>query len=303
MTQTEKPNTSPSHGSAPHVPLIEGFAPLANQYKGLICDLWGVVHNGQEAFPAACEALKTYRAQGGYVLLLSNAPRPSANVVTMLDRMNVPKDAYDDILTSGDATRDYLASLGDTTKCFYIGPDRDQGLLPNPDSQKGSEEEAEYILCSGLYDDETETPENYTELLKRLFAQGLKMICANPDVVVHRGEKMIYAAGALAQAYEKLGGEVRYFGKPHGPIYDAALERFAGLKNALGKSHLLAIGDGHHTDIRGAQGQNIDALFITGGIAAEHVGETPAAPNQEKLNTFCAEHDITPQAAMPYLVW
>ena len=206
--------------------LINGFADLAPRYDALLCDVWGVVHNGVTAFPTAGAALAQFRRGGGTVVLISNAPRPGAGVIKSLDRLGVIREAYDDIVTSGDLTQSHVASHPGQA-VFHIGPDRDLGIFDGLDVRFGPIEAADYAICSGLFDDERETPEHYRGLLARMHRRALFMLCANPDLVVERGDRLVYCAGAIADLYTKLGGEVLYAGKPHPPIYEAALAKVA----------------------------------------------------------------------------
>jgi len=249
---------------------IDRFAPLAASYDVVLCDVWGVVHNSLVAFPAACDALARFRAGGGTVLLITNAPRAADVVVQLLDKLNVAHDVYDGIVSSGDVTRDVIAHRrGESV--YHIGPKRDVSVF----SEFGIEafappESADYVVCTGLFDDDRETPENYRPLLTKLRARNLLMVCANPDLVVERGDRLIYCAGAIADLYGSLGGEVLYAGKPHRPIYEAALAKAAAARGqAPTLDRVLAIGDSVRTDLTGALGFGIDCLFLTRGIHSE----------------------------------
>ena len=192
--------------------LIDHFAPLARGYDVLLSDVWGVVHNGLTAFADACDALKRFRAGGGTVLLITNAPRPASVVVRLLDRLNVPHDAYDGIVSSGDVTQEeILARPGQ--RVFSIGPERDLPTFAELGVEFAPPERADYVVCTGLFDDDSETPEDYRDLLGKLRRRDLLMICANPDLVVERGERLVYCAGAIADLYASLGGKVLYAGK------------------------------------------------------------------------------------------
>ena len=203
--------------------LTDHFSALAPNYDAVLSDVWGVVHNGVAATPPACEALARFREQGGTVVLISNAPRPGAQVRKFLDHLKVPHSAYDAIVTSGDVTRDVVAKRAGQ-KFYLIGPERDHTIFTGLDIPPFSTpEEADYVVCTGLFNDEVEGPDDYRESLKQLRARNLFMLCANPDVVVERGDKLVYCAGALADAYAEMGGEVYYAGKPYRPLYDLAL--------------------------------------------------------------------------------
>ena len=283
--------------------LIPGLSALAGRYSALLCDVWGVLHNGRAPYPGVCEALEAYRKAGGIVLFLSNAPRPHGPVVKMFEAMGVPDAAYDGILTSGDATREAMASGDLGKRFFHVGPDRDHPLFDGLALEKTSLEEADFVLMTGLWDDETETPEDYAELIGEMKARGLKAICANPDIIVDRGEKQIYCAGAVAEKYRKAGGEVLYFGKPHPPIYEAAfrhLEELAG--RPLDKSEVLAVGDGIHTDVAGANKAGVDVIYVTGGIAASRFGDV-MEPELARIAEYMEEEGTHAIGAMPRLIW
>jgi HAD superfamily hydrolase (TIGR01459 family) len=204
--------------------LTDHFATLAPHYDAVLSDVWGVIHNGVSAFPAASEALSRFRQKGGAVSLISNAPRPGAQVIRMLDHMGVPRAAYDAIVTSGDVTRAMVAKRAGEP-VYLIGPERDHTIFTGLDAPFSTPEAANYVICTGLFDDEVETPDDYRERLAALRARNLFMICANPDIVVERGDRLVYCAGALADAYAALGGEVYFAGKPHRPLYDMAKSR------------------------------------------------------------------------------
>ncbi len=214
--------------------IIDRFAPLARGYDVLLCDVWGVVHNGVAAFSAACEALTRFRAGGGTVILITNAPRPGAAVQRILDRFGVPHDAYDAITTSGDVTRGIVESRL-SERVFHLGPRRDLPIFAGLEVTFAPPKTADYVVCSGLFDDAMETPENYSELLAAMRARSLFMVCANPDIVVERGDTLLYCAGALADAYVELGGEALYCGEPHAPIYEVALEIAAAQPGACNR--------------------------------------------------------------------
>jgi HAD superfamily hydrolase (TIGR01459 family) len=284
--------------------LISGLSALASRYDALLCDVWGVLHNGREAYPGVADALGNFRAKGGHVLLLSNAPRPSTALPEMFRRLGIPPDVYDGILTSGDATRTYLASKALGEACYYIGPDRDLNLFDGTGVTCVDEADAEFILATGPFDDEVEGPEDYRDQFGKLAARKLPFVCANPDIVVERGTKHIYCAGALAALYEELDGEVVYFGKPHRPIYGVARDRLAEIAGApVADARILAIGDGPMTDIMGANDAGIDALFITGGIAAADCGPAPEKPEGPRVAAVLARAGVAAVGAMPRLVW
>lgn len=284
--------------------LIPGLSAIAGDYDALLCDVWGVLHNGRTAYPGVADALGRFRAAGGHVLLLSNAPRPSDALPVMFRQMGIPEDVYDGILTSGDATKACLASHEYGTRCHHIGPERDLPLFEGTGVARVGEAEAEFILVTGPFNDETEGPEDYRESFQRLTARSLPLICANPDIVVERGDRHIYCAGALAKLYGELGGKTVYFGKPHGPIYGIARRRLAEFAGAaISDQRILAVGDGPLTDIKGANDAGLDALFITGGIAAADCGPSPEAPEEERVIHVLERAGVRAAGAMPRLVW
>ncbi len=283
--------------------LVPGLASLAPEYSGILCDVWGVLHNGVAAFPNAPEALSAYRKEtGGKVVLITNAPRPSPPVREQLAMLGVADDAYDDIVTSGDVTRELLSQHAGS-KALHIGPNRDLSLYEGTGVELGSPEEAVVISCTGLTDDVTETPDDYREMFTGFVARGLPMICANPDIVVERGDQLIWCAGALARLYEDLGGKVSIMGKPHAPIYETAMNRLSKLHGTqVDKQSVLAIGDGLPTDIRGAVSQDIDVLFVTAGIHASDFGPSDA-PDENLVRRRLVEEGLRARAAVPRLTW
>ena len=283
--------------------LVPGLSALAHQYKGILSDVWGVLHNGVAAFEQAHEALTAYRQEtGSPVVLITNAPRPNAPIREQLAELGVPLSAYDDIVTSGDVTRDLLMQ-NSGKKAFKIGPDRDFPLYEGTGVTLSGEEDAQIVCCTGLFDDDTETPDDYRDMLKRLADRGLPFICANPDIVVERGDRLIWCAGALARLYEDLGGPVQIVGKPHAPIYKAAVERLSAVRGeAVAAQEILAIGDGLPTDIRGADSQGLDVLFVTGGIHAADFGPVDT-PDEALIRRRLAEEGLSARAAVPRLTW
>jgi len=258
---------------------IEHFSELADRYDVLLCDVWGVIHNGRESFPEACEALARFKAERGPVILISNAPRPAAAVRSQLTDLKVPDAAWSDFITSGDATRVLLAERA-PGPAWAIGPDRDAPLYDGLGLTFAGPEEAGFISCTGPYDDEVEMPEDYRARFEVCVKRDLAMICANPDIVVQRGDKLIYCGGALAQLYEQMGGEVLMAGKPHAPLYKLCLDRAAErLGRPVDRSRVLCIGDGVATDVLGAERQGLDVLFVASGIhGGEAIGEAGLDP-------------------------
>jgi HAD superfamily hydrolase (TIGR01459 family) len=280
----------------------ERFATLADRYDAVLSDVWGVIHNGIESFPAACDALTRFRNKGGRVALITNAPRPGEVVVRLLDRLKVPRDCFDAIVSSGDVTRSVMAARPDKA-VFHIGPERDLPIFDSLGLRFVPLEQADYVVCTGLFDDETETPESYRELLAKMRARGLFMLCGNPDLVVERGDKLVYCAGALADLYGSLGGPVLYAGKPHRPIYDLALDRIAALRGeATPLARVLAIGDSVRTDLKGATDLGVDCLFVTAGIHAEELGDRHD-PDRDALSRIFNEAGLAPEAVTRRLVW
>jgi HAD superfamily hydrolase (TIGR01459 family) len=235
----------------------------------LLSDIWGVVHNGLAAFPDACQALHNFRQQGGTVILITNAPRPADSVQRQLRKLKVADDIYDAIVSSGDLTRHFVAEHPNQ-KMFWIGPERDSSIYRGLDPVLAPLEQADYIVCTGLFDDETESAENYRAMLLQARERRLTLVCANPDIVVERGDRLIYCAGAIAELYLELGGEVIFYGKPHRPIYERAIALASERRgHAVELNRVLAIGDSVRTDLAGAQSFGIDCLFVTRGIHSE----------------------------------
>jgi len=278
------------------------FAGLADNYDAVLSDVWGVVHNGVVATPSACEALTRFRQQGGTVMLITNAPRPGKTVINFIDKVGVPHSAYDGIVSSGDVTRSVMQARPDKN-VFHIGPDRDLPIFDGLGLNFVPMEKADYVVCTGLTNDEVETPENYRALLTEIRKRGLFLLCGNPDLVVERGDRLIYCAGALADLYGTLGGEVLYAGKPHRPIYDLALEQVAKVRGKpVALNRVLAIGDSIRTDLKGAIGRGLDCLFVTAGIHAEELGDRHA-PDPEALRKMFADAGVAPKAVTPRLQW
>jgi HAD superfamily hydrolase (TIGR01459 family) len=284
------------------VPLIEQFGPLARDYDVLLCDVWGVVHNGVAAFPEACDALTRFRGAGGTVILITNAPRASAAVQRILDRLAVPHAAYDAIMSSGDVTRGIVASRLHQ-RVFHLGPERDLSIFAGLDVAFAPAESADYVVCSGLFDDARETPDDYRELLAAMRVRSLFMVCANPDIVVERGDELVYCAGAIADAYAAIGGEVLYCGKPYAPIYQAAVAKAASLRaESVSLARVLAIGDSVRTDLKGASAFGLDCLFVVSALHAEDAGG-PGAPDLSGLSATFAAAGVAPKAVTRRLAW
>jgi HAD superfamily hydrolase (TIGR01459 family) len=285
--------------------IIERLADISGRYDALFCDLWGCLHNGVEPWPAAVAALAAFREGGGRVVLLTNAPRPEGSVAAQLDRMGVPREVWDVIVTSGDAAQAAMVAGAVGRRVYHLGPEKDlpffTDLAPwvtGTAPERVPLAEAEGIVCTGLFDDLTETPDDYRATLLFARAKGLKMLCANPDIVVDWGDRRLYCAGALAQAYDRMGGESLYFGKPHPPIYDLARRRLASLGALPPDERILAIGDGIGTDVAGGLAEGLDTLFVTGGLAADELGEDPERPDPVRLARWLEARQMSPTAAI-----
>jgi len=292
--------------------ILSHLSQLAGRYDAVFCDLWGCLHDGKTPFPGAVAALQAFRAQGGKVVLLTNAPRPKSSVVQQLDGMGVPRDAWDDVVSSGDAAQYALLTGAVGRRVHHIGAPKDEvfftdfaeDLAPLRHTQapivRVALSQAEGIVCTGLADDLTETPDDYRAQLLLGKTLKLPMLCANPDIIVDFGDKRLYCAGALAQAYEAMGGRVLYFGKPHPPIYDLARRRLIALAGPS-DAQILCIGDGIATDIQGGLAESLDTLFVTGGIAASEFGTDPANPDSALLEAYLSARQMSATFAIGLL--
>lgn len=293
--------------------IVPTLADLPRRYGALFCDLWGCLHNGVAPFPAAVAALQGFRAQGGIVMLLTNAPRPKSSVVKQLERLGVPTDCWDDIATSGDAAQAAMFAGAVGQRIFHIGPEKDNAFFTDVADDLGVApdaltritrvplDQAQGIVCTGPFFDLTETPEDYRARFLMAKTMGLKMLCANPDIVVDMGETRIYCAGALAALYEDMGGTSLYYGKPHPPVYDLARNRLARLDPRLTDADILCVGDGIGTDVQGAVAEGLDSLFITGGLAAAEFGPDTNHPDPVLLADWLARDGRQPTWAMGHL--
>ena len=292
--------------TTPTIPVIASIKDLGSRYRAWLVDIWGVMHNGHRAFPGAVAATRSFREEGGIVVLLSNSPRPSPGVQEQLRRLCVPDDAYDATVTSGDLTRHELGKHNGA-EVFHLGPERDLPIFQGIHVKLGTPETSELVVCSGLFDDETETPDDYVGLLSELAAKKLPMICANPDHLVERGDKLVYCAGALAAIYDTMGGSVIYAGKPHAPIYELALKTISGLaERSVARDEVLAIGDGVNTDIAGAAALGIDAVFVASGLhVPSNSGGEAGAETLDSLHLaeLFAHAKRRPLGAMRALNW
>jgi HAD superfamily hydrolase (TIGR01459 family) len=284
------------------IAFTEHFSALAPHYDVVLSDVWGVTHNGVAPFPQSCEALTRYRAAGGTVVLITNAPRPRQAVLRQLANIGVPSIICDDIVTSGDVTRKaIIARPGQSL--FHLGPARNNPILEGLEVRFAPPEEADYVVCSGLFDDTRETPEDYREVLGVMRARNLFMVCGNPDAVVENGDQLIYCAGAIADLYQTLGGEVLYAGKPYPPIYDEALALAGKARTTpVMRSRVLAIGDSLRTDVTGAAEFGIDCLFVTAGIHAEEFGARDN-PNPLAVTRLLDGSKLAPKAVTRQLRW
>lgn len=286
--------------------IVETLAEISDRYDAVLCDLWGCLHNGVTAFPEAVAALQGFRARGGTVLLLTNAPRPRAGVEAQIAKMNVPRDCWDVIATSGDSARAAMFQGAVGCKVWFMGETRDETFFDplhliddRVEISTVPLEEAEGIVCTGPFDPHAD-PDALRPQLLLAKTRGLKLLCANPDIVVDRGESREWCAGKVAQIYSEMGGESLYFGKPHPPVYDLARRRLVQLGLDVSDDRLLAIGDGILTDVRGGLGENIDTLFVTGGLARTETG-TDRQPDAGKLAAFVAQQGIDPTFSIGFL--
>jgi HAD superfamily hydrolase (TIGR01459 family) len=299
----------PTTSRQPTLSLIAGLAELAERYDVVLCDIWGVVHDGVWHFPGAAEALRRFRARGGIVILVTNAPRPRQPILAQLRQLGVPNVAFDSVVTSGDVTLTLMAERGNAP-LNHIGPPRDLSLLEGLRDQFGLTpalvelDAATYVLCTGLDDQANEALGPYERILETTIKRGLTMICANPDIVVHSGERLIYCAGALAQRLEQLGGTAVYAGKPHAPIYERALAEAVRVSGrVVERNRVLAIGDAFATDIRGAAEQGLDALLVTHGIHRDRLHDASGAFVPSAYAELAGVSRAEPRAAIERLVW
>ena len=284
------------------IPILHSIQEIGRNYDAWLVDLWGVLHNGEQAIECAVHACERYRDEGGIVMLLSNAPRPWPSVRQQIEQYGVPSDIDDGIVTSGDVTRAMIAANAGRS-FFHLGPDRDIPLFEGLEVNRVKPEQADIVVLTGLYDDSNETAEDYRNLLLKLLSLELPMICANPDIKVERGEDVIYAAGAIAALYEEMGGQVVYAGKPYRPIYDLAIAKINELAGRdISTKQILAIGDGINTDIKGAIDTGIDPLFIPSGVHVEgHSPDSP--PSSEEIANIFKDKGFRPIATLMQLIW
>ena len=280
------------------IDVLSSIEPLGPGRDVWFLDIWGVLHNGVKPFAGAVAACRKFRETGGHVILVSNSPRPRDGVVKQLDAVGVAREAYDAVITSGDVSRRLIAAHNGET-VFHLGPERDLALYEGTGAKPGNANEARVVVCTGLFDDERETPANYSAQLASFKARGLEMICVNPDIKAERGGRIIYCAGALAEAYQTIGGKIHYAGKPYAPIYQEAFALAEGLKGKpVAKSQVLAIGDGVKTDIAGALSAGIDAVFVSSGVHVE-----PGEQLTRAAARLFPNANSRPIAIMNRLVW
>ncbi|MBD3678008.1 MAG: TIGR01459 family HAD-type hydrolase [Rhodobacteraceae bacterium] len=286
--------------------IVRSLSEISDRYDAVFCDLWGCLHNGVTAFPEAVGALQEYRRGGGTVVLLTNAPRPRAEVAKQIERFGVPRDCWDVIATSGDSARVAMFQGVVGQKVYFIGLEHDlpffepmQLVSDAVQIERVPLEEAEGIVCCGPFE-----PLKEPEVMRPQFLyakqKGMKLLCANPDLVVDRGETREYCAGALAALYTEMGGESLYFGKPHPPVYDLARRRLVQLGKDIPDSRILAIGDGIGTDVKGAMGEDLDVLFVSGGLAAKET-RTTDQPEPEALADYLAVQGLDPAYTVGFL--
>jgi HAD superfamily hydrolase (TIGR01459 family) len=292
---------------------ISGLSQIAGRYDAVLCDVWGVVHNGMEHYPEAVGALARFRESGGTVVLITNAPRPASGIRRMLERLRVPTDSYDAIVSSGDVTVSLMLERG-AQQVHHVGPPRDNSLFREVAERSGASDPrvpfkaADYVVCTGLLDDVNDTLEDYDPLLERMREKDMEFICANPDIVVHSGERLIYCAGAIAERYAALGGPVIQAGKPYPEIYRRAIEAAARARGGW-KQHprVLAIGDGLATDLRGAIDAGIDMLFVSSGIHRDrlHPEDRSGIPlDPVTLSKLLGEYGVkAPMGTISTLTW
>lgn len=294
---------------ADDIPTLASLSTLAAGYDAMLCDVWGVLIDGARHFAPAAVALRAFRASGGTAVLITNASRPSQEVRGQLERLGLASDCYDDLISAGELTlREIVARRGEA--CHHLGPRRDMGLFETAGRLLGAPlrlvgpSDADYVVCTGLIDEDRETPEDYDARLEQLLRRDLVMLCANPDIVVEVGDRLYWCAGALAQRYVAMGGEAKMFGKPHPPIYDAALARVDALRCAsTPRGRVLAIGDGADTDLLGAGAAGLDCLFITRGVHREELYGAGEELDRRALARLLARAKTKPVALAREVVW
>lgn len=279
--------------------IIETLDQIASDYDAILCDLWGCYHNGIEVYPAAAAACHRFREKGGTVVLLTNAPRPAHSVEALLTRMSAPRDSWDAIVSSGGACQSAVSGGEYGTRFAYVGPDRDLHMLTDLGKDPVVADQADAILLTGLRDDSVETPEHYAEEIAHWVERGLPILCANPDIIVDRGDARLWCAGAIARKAEEAGAKVVWFGKPHAPVYERCRAVVAELRGAATPdARILAIGDGILTDVPGGLAAGLDTLFVTGGLSSTDFGPDVEQPQQAPLDAFLVQKDLAPRYAI-----
>lgn len=288
--------------AAPPRPLA-GLSEVAARFPAVLCDVWGVVHDGVAPLQPSVDALVAFRRRGGVAMLISNAPRPAWAVWEQLDRIGVDRACADGLITSGDVTRSVLSEKAGA-RIFHLGPDRDLPIYQDLAVELCDLDSATLVSCTGPFDEQTETPEDYDDMFAEMARRKLTMICANPDIVVENGDRLVPCAGAMAARYETFGGDTAIIGKPHKPIYDEALreiDRLAG--RPVARSEILAIGDGAGTDMLGANRAELATLFIASGIHAADFGGGCDEAAGERIGAFLARTGTRADMFMPRLAW
>lgn len=277
---------------------LDNLTDLDDKYDVILSDVWGVLHNGVSAYKEAAAALAGMREAGKTVILITNSPRRKQGVVAQLETLGITSDSYDEVVTSGELTRRLIEKA--PKNVFFLGPDRDLQLLDGLDVERVDKDAAEAIVCTGFFDDEVEKPEDYKDILTEFAAKNLPFICANPDLIVERGERMIPCAGAIAAYYKKLGGEVFVAGKPHSPMYQTALEVAQSLRGDVDPSRVIAIGDGMPTDVRGAVDYGLDLIFVAHGIHIKQYADGVGI-DDFRLAGFLAKEGVRPNYWMEWV--
>jgi len=281
--------------------ILSGLNEIASDYRAILCDIWGVIHNGKQAFPKAIDALISFQKNHGPVVLISNSPRPRSELIQQLRNLNIADHTYHDIVSSGDVTRNILADYAPIGPCWRIGDTREDGLYQGLNIDlSGRFDKAAFISCTSPYDDTKETPEDYRARFLIAIEHDMTMICANPDLYVHRGTQLITCAGALAQLYAQLGGRVIMAGKPFDPIYNQAINLMG--MGLVDKQAILTIGDGLPTDIKGAQSQGLDALLIASGLHHDKLIKNHELQTKTLMNQL-AHEGLKLDYVMNDLIW
>ena len=292
------------------VKIINDFQVISSKYEAVFCDLWGCIHNGKESFKDSIKALLRFRNRGGKVILLTNAPRPQLAIIDFLNQLKITKKYYDAIVTSGDATQLSLQSGNYGHDIFHIGPSRDLCIFDAGDNSVNDFNpinlveiaKASCILCTGLFNDQIENPDDYKKIINQGVDKKLPLLCANPDIQVDYGHQRLWCAGAIANNYRKAGGKSIYFGKPHKAIYDLALKKLYDIDPTISKHKIICIGDGIKTDILGGNSMGLDTLFVSGGLADKETGtiDGSESPDKDKLKLFFQKANLFPTASIGF---